>query len=238
MDYQYNFSIIIAVYNVEDYLHETVESLLNQSLSFKENVQLILVDDGSVDNSLSIAKEYQEKYPENILVISQSNHGQSAARNNGLKHAKGKYVNFLDSDDYLSTNTLKVVYNFFEEHFDEIDVVAIPMTLFERVNLPHRLNDKFEKTRIIDLEDEPNNPQLSSSSAFIKYEAIKDYEFSTKLVNLEDALIINKIFLDKKKYGVVDNAEYFYRQRINGNSTVDMMKEDKRYFTNRLKNFY
>ena len=238
MDYQYKFSIIIAVYNVEDYLSECIDSILNQSLDFMGNVQLILVDDGSNDNSLNIAKNYQEKYPENILVLSQVNQGQSAARNNGLKYAKGKYVNFLDSDDYISTNTLEIVYDFFENNINQVDVVAIPMTLFERVNLPHRLNDKFETTRVIDLEIEPNTPQLSSSSAFIKYDSIKDYEFSTKLVNLEDALIINKIFLDKKKYGVINNAEYFYRQRLNGSSTVDLMKENKKYFTDRLKNFY
>lgn len=238
MDYQYKFSIIIAVYNVEDYLSECIDSVINQSLRFKENVQLILVDDGSSDNSLKIAKSYQEKYPENIIVLSQSNQGQSTARNNGLKHAKGRYVNFLDSDDYISTNTLEAVYDFFENHFNQVDVVAIPMTLFERVNLPHRLNDKFETTRVIDLEIEPNAPQLSSSSAFIKHDSIKNYEFSTNLVNLEDALIINKIFLDKKKYGVVDDAEYFYRQRLNGSSTVDLMKENEKYFTERLKNFY
>ena len=238
MNFQYKFSIIIAIYNVGDYLCECIDSIINQTLTFEDNVQLILVDDGSNDNSLNLVKDYQRKYPENISVISQSNQGQSVARNNGLKYAKGKYVNFLDSDDYISKNTLEVVYNFFEEHFDEVDVVAIPMTLFERVNLPHRLNDKFDTTRVLSLEDEPNNPQLSSSSAFIKYDAIKDYEFSTKLVNLEDALIINKIFLDKKKYGIVKDAEYFYRQRLAGSSTVDLAKENKRYFTERLKNFY
>ena len=229
MNYQYKFSIIIALYNVEDYLCECLDSVINQSLNFKENTQLILVDDGSNDNSLGIAKDYEKRYPENIIVLSQTNQGQSSARNNGLKYAKGKYVNFLDSDDYLSTNTLEEVYHFFESHFDEVDVVAIPMTLFERVNLPHRLNDKFKTTRVINLESDPNNPQLSSSSAFIKYDSIKEYEFSTKLVNLEDALIINKIFLDKKKYGVINEAEYFYRQRLDATSTVDVMKENKNY---------
>ncbi|RAP54325.1 MAG: hypothetical protein BZ137_02805, partial [Methanosphaera sp. rholeuAM130] len=238
MNYPYKFSIIIAVYNVEDYLRECIDSVVNQSLDFKENVQLILVDDGSSDNSLDIAEEYGKRYPENIVVLSQINQGQSTARNNGLKHAKGKYVNFLDSDDYLSANTLEVVYDFFEKHFNEVDVVAIPMMLFERVNMPHRLNAKFETTRVVNLEDEPNNPQLSSSSAFIKHESIKNYRFSTKLVNLEDALIINKIFMDKKRYGVVSNVEYFYRQRIDATSTVDLMKENKRYFTQRLTNFY
>jgi CDP-glycerol glycerophosphotransferase (TagB/SpsB family) len=238
MNYQYKFSIIIAVYNVEEYLEETINSILNQTLNFKENIQLILVDDGSTDNSNKIATEYKEKYPENIIVIRQENQGQSTARNNGLKYAKGKYVNFLDSDDYISQDTLKVVYDFFEKHQQEVDVVAIPMLLFERVEAPHRLNNKFQQTRVVNLIDEPNNPQLSSSSAFIKYDAIKDYEFDTKLVNLEDALIINKIFLEKKKYGLISNVYYYYRQRMDATSTVDTMTKKKEYYTSRLERFY
>lgn len=238
MNYQYKFSIIIAVYNVEEYLGETIDSILNQTLNFKENIQLILVDDGSTDNSNKIASEYQEKYPENIIVIRQDNQGQSTARNNGLQYAKGKYVNFLDSDDYISQDALEVVYDFFEKHQQEVDVVAIPMLLFERVEAPHRLNNKFKETKVVNLNDEPNNPQLSSSSAFIKYEAIKDYEFDTKLVNLEDALIINKIFLEKKKYGLISNVYYYYRQRMDATSTVDTMTKKKEYFTSRLDRFY
>ena len=238
MNYQYKFSIIIAVYNVEEYLEETIQSLLCQSMDFKENIQLILVDDGSTDNSNSIARKYQEEYPDNIQLLTQRNQGQSTARNNGLKYAKGEYVNFLDSDDYISSNTLELVYEFFKKHEEEVDIVAIPMMLFERVEAPHRLNNKFTKTRVIDLTLEPNNPQLSSSSAFIKYESIKDYQFDTELVNLEDALIINKIFLEKKKYGVINNAYYYYRQRLDATSTVDTMTSKKEYYTTRLSRFY
>ena len=237
-DYPYKFSIIMALYNVEDYLNESIDSIIKQTLNFKDNVQLILVDDGSKDKSLEIAQNYKVKFPENVVVISKENGGQASARNLGLKHAQGKYVNFLDSDDYLSRNTLKDVYNFFEAHIDEIDVVAIPMFLFERVEGPHRLNNKFETERVIDLLKDPNNPLLSSSSSFIKYDAIKDYEFDTGLVNLEDALVINKILLEKNKYGVINTAKYYYRQRITQNSTVDSANTKKEYFTDRLKGFY
>lgn len=234
----FKFSIIIAVYNVEEYLEETVDSIISQTLDFKENVQLILVDDGSSDNSLEIAKKYHMEFPENIIVLSKENGGQASARNLGLQYAQGKYVNFLDSDDYLSDNVLQEVYDFFENNKSEIDIVAIPMQLFERVTGPHRLNYKFNETRVIDLIKEPNNPLLSSSSSFIKYDAIKSYEFDTDLVNLEDALIINKILLDKKKYGVVNNCNYYYRQRNMGNSTVDSANTKKEYFTDRLNKFY
>lgn len=233
----FKFSIIIAVYNVENYLEETITSIINQSIGFEDNVQLILVDDGSTDNSSKIISRFHTQYPENIVALNKSNGGQASARNYGLKYALGEYVNFLDSDDYFSENTLKVVYDFFNNH-SNIDLVAIPMILFERVNSPHRLNTKFKETRIIDLELEPNNPQLSASSAFFKANAIKEYTFNTEIVNLEDALLINKLLLEKKKYGVLNNAEYYYRQRLDSDSTVDLMKTRKEYFIPRLESFY
>ena len=98
-NYQFKFSIIMAVYNVENYLNEAIDSIINQSIGFEENVQLILVDDGSIDKSKDIAKDYESKYPNNIIFLSKENAGQASARNLGLKHAKGKYLNFLDSDE-------------------------------------------------------------------------------------------------------------------------------------------
>ena len=238
-NYQFNFSIIMAIYNVENYLNESIDSIVNQSIGFEENVQLILVDDGSIDKSKDIAKDYESKYPNNIIYLSKENGGQASARNLGLKYAKGKYLNFLDSDDYISKNTLEDVYAFFEKHFDEIDVLAIPMILFERVEGPHRLNNKFDKgNRVIDLSDEPNNPILSSSSSFIKAESFEGYEFDENLVNLEDALVINKILLEKKKYGVINTCSYYYRQRTVRSSTVDKVKLKKGFFTRRLVGFF
>lgn len=238
-NYSFKFSIVMALYNVEDYLNEAIDSIIGQTIGFDENVQLILVDDGSFDKSFDIAQSYQEKYPNNILVFKKENGGQASARNLGLNYAEGKYLNFLDSDDYMSENTLEEVYKFFESHYDEIDVLAIPMILFERVDGPHRLNYKFDnRNRVIDLLDEPNNPILSSSSSFIKAESFKDYRFDENLVNLEDALIINKILLERKKLGVINGCSYYYRQRAIRNSTVDTVNMKKEYFTDRLIDFY
>ncbi len=238
-DCQFKFSIIMAAYNVEKYLDKAIDSIINQTIGFEENVQLIIVDDGSIDKSKDIAKAYAEKYPENILFLSKENGGQASARNLGLNYAKGKYLNFLDSDDYISKNTLEEVYKFFEKHTEEIDILAIPMILFERAEGPHRLNNKFDKgNRIIDLLEEPNNPLLSSSSSFIKAESFRGHEFDENLVNLEDALIINKILLDKKRYGVIDTCNYYYRQRSIRGSTVDKANAKKGYFTDRLTDFY
>jgi glycosyltransferase involved in cell wall biosynthesis len=94
-------SVIIPLYNAEKYIADCIKSVLNQSWP---NVEVIIVDDGSIDNSLSIAKTFAAN---NIKVISQQNNGASAARNNGLAEAKGDYIQFLDADDLLSENKIE-----------------------------------------------------------------------------------------------------------------------------------
>ena len=93
-------SIIVPVYNTASYLSRCIESLVNQTYS---DLQIILIDDGSTDESGAIANEWQTKDPR-IEVYHQTNKGQSAARNVGLQHARGEYIAFVDSDDYIDNN--------------------------------------------------------------------------------------------------------------------------------------
>ena len=95
-------SIIVPVYNVADYLPKCLDSLLVQDLSQNE-YEIIVVNDGSTDNSGKIAEEYSKTYS-NIILINQENQGLSGARNTGIQNAKGEYVQFVDSDDYLEPN--------------------------------------------------------------------------------------------------------------------------------------
>ena len=95
-------SVIIPVYNVEKYLKESLESVVNQTLN---DIEIICIDDGSTDSSPSILKEYQNN-DERFIIINQENSGPGAARNRGIKEAKGKYTYFLDSDDYLELDAL------------------------------------------------------------------------------------------------------------------------------------
>lgn len=236
----FKFAVIVAVYNTEEYLHECIGSLINQTIGFEENVQLILVNDGSEDKSEEILLEYQKQYSDNISVISQKNSGQASARNNGLKHVRAKYVNFLDSDDYLEKNALEEVYGFFEEHYDETNVVSIPIQFFEKNNRPHPLNGKYdgEESRVVDLVKEPNNPQLSSSSAFFKTEMVTKFNFPTNVIFSEDVILINKILLEKKTLGLVNRTTYFYRKRFDESSTIDTVSEKKEYFTDKLKDYF
>ena len=105
----YLVSVIIPVYNCEKYLERAIESVVCQSL-FSE-CELILVDDGSADNSPAICDRYSEKY-DNISVIHQQNAGVSVARNNGIKASTGEWICFLDSDDYLLPDALSLTHNY------------------------------------------------------------------------------------------------------------------------------
>lgn len=99
-------SVVIPVYNVEEYLRECLDSVFNQTL---RDIEIICINDGSTDNSSQVLAEYQSKETR-LRVISQKNGGQSKARNAGLYVAKGEYVYFLDSDDYIKTNALEILY--------------------------------------------------------------------------------------------------------------------------------
>ncbi|MGN0394652.1 MAG: glycosyltransferase family 2 protein, partial [Coprococcus sp.] len=135
--YPFGFTMVIAVYNAEAYLGETIESLLLQDIGFKKNIQIVLVDDGSTDNSLEICNYYADRYPGNIVVKHKENGGVSSTRNLGLQYAEGKYINFMDSDDKLSENTCSSVWKFFEANYEKIDVVSIPINQFGAITGPH-----------------------------------------------------------------------------------------------------
>lgn len=103
MDNQALISVIIPVYNVEKYLHECIDSVINQTY---KNLEIILVDDGSTDSSGEICDEYIEK-DDRITVIHKKNEGPSKTRNTGLENANGKYIYFLDSDDYIAEDAIE-----------------------------------------------------------------------------------------------------------------------------------
>lgn len=216
MERKYKISIIMAVYNVEQFVAESIESVIAQDIGF-ENIQLILVDDGSRDNSLEICRGYAQKYPQNILLIHKENGGVSSARNEGLKHVQGEYVNFLDSDDLLTSDTCRLVYDFFSQHSGETDMAVIPLFFFDGQTGQHPLNSKFRRgTRVINLEKEWNCPQLSLSCAFTKRECFENLQFDTGLAYAEDGQVALQILMNKLRMGVVKEARYMYRKRTAG----------------------
>ena len=111
-------SVIVPIYNAEPYLAKCIESLLQQSHTA---LQIILVNDGSTDNSLAIAQDYAAREQRILLYSLDTNQGQSAARNEGLMHATGEYISFVDADDYIDPD----FYEYMLQHIGNLDCVQI-----------------------------------------------------------------------------------------------------------------
>lgn len=118
-------SVIIPVYNTAAYVEDCIESVYQQTM---QEIEVIAINDGSTDNSYDILLKMQERYPD-LIVISQDNHGLGYTRNVGLERAKGKYIYFLDSDDYILEETLETCYRRAEDY--QLDVVLFDAVAFE-----------------------------------------------------------------------------------------------------------
>ena len=220
-DDKFLFSVIIPVYNTEDYLADAIDSVVGQTIGFKDNIQLILVNDGSTDGSWKICRQYQSRYPDNIIYIEKQNGGVSSARNAGLTYASGRYVNFLDSDDMWAENAFAEVEEFLITHSD-IDIVSCRMLLLgwneqERYHLDYEYNT----TKVADVQNDYQYPLISVARAFIARELFKENSFDEGLGISEDLLLINQEILKVGRYGLLKEAVYYYRKREGSSSALD-----------------
>lgn len=235
----FQFSIVMAVYNVAPYLEEAVESVLSQDIGFQKNVQLILVDDGSTDGSGLLCNRFAQRYPKNVVALHQANAGVASARNAGLAAAKGAYVNFMDPDDKLSPNALSAVSRFFSAHADEVDVVSIPLCYFEARQDSHWQNYKFDRgTRVINLWREWTVSAMNTAASFIRREAVQGLEFDSALPSGEDAKLLLSVVLEKMQLGVVSEATYWYRARSTGGSLMNTTKTKRGWYTEYFSHFH
>ena len=223
-----NFSIIIATYNTGKYLMKAIESVLNQTLDFMLNAEIIIIDDGSIDNTHEICLEYVKKFPDNIRYFYQNNAGVSNARNFGIMKSNGRWVSFLDADDYYSNNVFFEMKKFILEYGILVDVIAMPIYFFgDRIGA-HMQNGKFEHDAIIDVTKEPNKFVMQTGSTFILKETLKNLKFPINQKYAEDASLLIDIISLKKKYGIITKAYYNYRKRKN--STLQTNSDDYGYW--------
>ncbi|MGN0464096.1 MAG: glycosyltransferase, partial [Acutalibacteraceae bacterium] len=230
--YEYKISVVLPVYNVENYVEETFASIRRQNIGFFENIQVIFVDDGSPDRSGEICDGIAKKYPYNVVCVHKENGGVSSARNEGLKYVRGKYVNFCDPDDYFKFKaTFSAACELFDKNYDEIDIVSLPITFFEGKAGGHPLNKKFENgSRVIDLRYEPWALQISITSAFVKSEVLKKFKFNTNLRISEDGDVTLRILAQKLKLGVCAGYPYMYRRRADNSSALQNSMAKADYF--------
>lgn len=144
-------SIVIPVYNVAEFLKECVDSAVNQTY---QNIEIILVDDGSTDSSGTICDTYQRNYPDKVKVIHQKNGGLSNARNTGLRNATGDFIYFLDSDDYIELDTIEFLSSVMSNDPD-LDFVFFDACSFEN-NTCAPINKGYIRKYIYDKNSGPN----------------------------------------------------------------------------------
>lgn len=216
---KYKISVITPVYNSEKFLEETIESVKSQSIGFND-IQLILVNDGSTDGSGEICSRYVSEYPENIVYVNKTNGGVSSARNAGLEHAAGEHIIFLDADDRWDSNAFLCIYDFFEEHPGEFDVCSCRIKFIgDYEGKAHPLDYKYEKgARVADLLEEPDIISSTIGSVAVRASAVGDLRFSEKISAGEDSLFVNSLLIEHPHIGILPDALFYYRRNYGSGS--------------------
>ena len=149
-------SFIIPLYNSAKWLRKCLDSVLEQDIPL-EQLEVICVNDGSPDNSADIVREYSKEYPDTILVLDQKNQGPSGARNNGMRHATGKYLCFVDPDDYVEPNVYGKLVNQMED--EQLDMLRFN---YQSVDENYQPVEKPAFEKLFDY-----SPNLMSGAEFI-----------------------------------------------------------------------
>lgn len=199
-------SVVVPVYNVEAYISETIESIITQSC---QNIEIILINDGSTDNSGIICESYA-KIDSRIIVIHQRNSGVSAARNRGIDLAKGEYICFVDGDDTIDSDMIELLYTFGYNH--DIDLI---------LPIGNKYTQKIERNdnsfRILEanqvLSDYLQFKNLLDSHGLLKTEIVKKIKYSDSIFFWEDYAFMVELISRCNSIAKTTNIFYYYRQR-------------------------
>lgn len=202
-------SIVVPVFNVEAYLPECLDSLVQQEL---EDIEMIFIDDGSTDRSAFIIKEYQRKDPR-ISLFSQENRGNGTARNTGVQRAVGEYIFFVDSDDWISSHTCQTIYE--KAAAGKLDVLVFSYYLV----FAHRtiVREQFVYPGIMDGKDyiikslKANLFSTPPVNKLIKTELAKQLDFEVDCI-YEDLEYSFALMLKAKRVSSIADPLYFYRR--------------------------
>ena len=228
-------SIIVPVFNVEKYLRQCLDSVLWQTY---QNLEIILVDDGSNDKSGEICDEYAEKYS-NVFVIHKKNAGLGMARNTGLEHITGKYVTFVDSDDWLSSDLLEVLYNnlisnnvdFCKSGFQRVknDGTVVSVAKYKNEIFGGDRAKKELLPRIVGSSpSQHDGVEMAVCAVLYNAEIIKFYgiRFPSERKLISEDLVFN---IDYMQYAngacIIDAVSYNYR--VNDNSLTRSYRPDR-----------
>lgn len=202
-------SVIVPVYNVEEYIDKCLDTLTNQTF---KNYELIIINDGSPDNSESIILDYQKKYPKLIKYYKKENGGLSSARNYGIEKSTGEYLMFIDSDDYVSNDMVEKLYNKIDKEQSDMVIcnyyrVTCKGKFIKNYNInPGTTNIKSNPEIILNKQAAWNKIYKKELFSQNKFDEGKYYE---------DLRLIPKLYLECKKIAFIDDFCYYYIERDN-----------------------
>ena len=207
-------SIIIPVYNVEPYLSKCIKSIINQTY---KKLEIILINDGSTDNSLKICKEYAKK-DSRIKVINKKNGGLSSARNKGIENSKGKYLIFIDSDDYIDLTMVEKLYtNLLENNAD----ISICNHYYDYQNNNLKVKsfpkDKLlvtEKEKYYNIYNDYSVATIIACAKIYKREIFNDIKYPIGMVHEDEAIVLD-ILEKANRISYFNEPLYYYVQRQN-----------------------
>ena len=232
-EFRYKISLLTPVYNAQEYLEVTLANVIEQSIGFEENVQWTLVNDGSTDKSGEICAEFKSRFPDNVSYTEKENGGVSSARNEGLRHIQGKYTIFLDADDLWDKDAFRKISEFFDAHYDEIDVCTCNIKYIgDFADREHPQSVKFnDGTKVINLEKQPNFINTPIGNCAFKSEALKGKSFDEDMTYCEDTFFLSKVISEKKIIGALSDAVFYYRKNFGeGNASISIPKTPAWYF--------
>ena len=214
-------SVVVPVYNVEKYVEKCLNSLVNQT--FKD-IEIIVVNDGSKDNSLEVVKKFENDT--RVKIISQENKGLSGARNTGIDNASGDYIAFLDSDDWVD-------YDFIEKLYDAIirnDCDIAAATIIRKREKTQKYRVHYTKEEVFETLEEKLKACRIPVCCYVwnklyKADLVKNYRFFEG-VNFEDVLWTPEILKRANKLVVVPNINHYYR--VNNQSIVKKIQTPKK----------
>lgn len=219
-------SIIVPVYNVENYVEKCINSIINQTY---KNLEIIIVDDGSKDNSGKICDELEKK-DDRIKVIHKENGGLSDARNRGIKIAKGSYIGFVDSDDYIKEDMFETLYNLNKKYNSDISIVSF-YEIYNNKVIGVRNSKNLEELSKLDAMKEvliDSKIQSYAWNKLFKRELFEGIEFPTNK-NFEDIATTLLLFEKANKVVLLEDPKYYYVRRDNSIIGVKNYKTYKDY---------
>lgn len=204
-------SIIVPVYNVENYLAKCLDSLVNQTL---QDIEILVINDGSKDRSEDIIEYYEQKYPAKIKAFTKENGGLSDARNFGIDRATGDYIGFVDSDDYVTEKMFEEMFLLAEKYQTKM-VIANIQKVDEYGKVTQKLTQIPDMPEIIELNDHFSvfsDLSYFACNKLFKRELFKQKRFK-KGVHFEDIQLIPQLLLECERIAQTQNFHYQYFER-------------------------